>query len=308
MSALPALVYATAPYGYFRDALLSPDRVPGHVERRDFPDGERLLRISEEVVGRDTILVGGTLNDRSTLELYDLACGLVTYGARRLTLVIPYFGCSTMERATRRGEVVTAKTRARLLSSIPPANYGNRALLLDLHTEGIPHYFEGDITAFHLYAKRVVARIVRRHVGDDDFVIACTDAGRAKWVESLANQLGVQAAFVFKRRISGTEVEVMAESAEVRGRTVVLYDDMIRTGGSLIRAAEAYKVSGATRMFAVATHGVLPGNAVEKLRASGLFERIVVTDTLPRARTMADDFVQVESVAEIFADELNGPV
>jgi ribose-phosphate pyrophosphokinase len=278
-------------------------RLPGTIERTEFPDGERLLRIADEVDGRDVVLVGGTIDDAATLDVFDLGAALVTNGARRLTLVVPYFGYSTMERATRPGEVVTAKTRARLLSSIPPASYGNRLLLLDLHSEGLPHYFEGEITGFHLYAKDIVRRAARAF-GGAEFVMACTDAGRAKWVESLANDLGVSVAFVFKRRLSGDKTEVVAASARVEGQAVVIYDDMIRTGGSLIQAGRAYREAGATRMIAVATHGLFPGDALARIRDSGLFEYVVVTDSHPRARLLADGFLRLEPVAPVFAPHL----
>jgi ribose-phosphate pyrophosphokinase len=104
-----------------------------------------------------------------------------------------------------------------------------------------------------------------------------------------------------KRRLSGDRTEVVALSADVRGAHVVLYDDMIRTGGSLISAAAAYRAAGATRVSVVATHGVFPGNAVEKLRASGLIERVVCTDSHPAAKASEGDFVKVESIAPLLA-------
>lgn len=299
----PSILFCIEPYGYLRDALLGDGRVAGTVERVDFPDGERLLRIADDVHGRDVVLIGGTIDDAATLDLFDLGCALVTYGARRLTLVVPYFGYSTMERATRPGEVVTAKTRARLLSSIPPASYGNRVFLLDLHSEGIPHYFEGEITGFHLYAKDIVRRAARAF-GGGELVMACTDAGRAKWVESLANDLGVAAAFVFKRRLSGNETEVLAASARVEGRAVVIYDDMIRTGGSLVQAGRAYREAGAARMIAIATHGLFPGDALARIEGSGLFDHVVVTDSHPRARELAGDFLRLEPIAPVLAPHL----
>src|SRR5687768_3319963 len=139
------LLFSTAAYDYLaRDlAPLLPAATIGQVDRESFPDGERYLRLATDPAGQDVALVGGTVSDADTLEIYDLACALAKYGARRLTLVIPYFGYSTMERATRPGEVVVAKTRARLLSSIPAAPAGVRVLLLDLHSAGIPYYFEG---------------------------------------------------------------------------------------------------------------------------------------------------------------------
>jgi ribose-phosphate pyrophosphokinase len=125
-------------------------------------------------------------------------------------------------------------------------------------------------------------------------------------VESLANGLGVPAAFVLKRRREDGEVELAAVSAQVRGTRVVIYDDMIRSGGSLLQAAQAYHEAGAACVYAVATHGILPGNALEKIQTSGLIERMVVTDSHPRARKLESEFLEVESVAEILAAEIGG--
>ena len=128
------LVFTTSDYGYLGDEVCRRGNFPsGSVEVSRFPDGERYQRILQPVDGRDVALIGGTISDEATLELYDLASAIVKYGARSLTLVIPFFGHSTMERAVKPGEVVTAKTRARLLSSIPAAGAGNVVLLVDLH-------------------------------------------------------------------------------------------------------------------------------------------------------------------------------
>ncbi|HZR10710.1 MAG TPA: ribose-phosphate diphosphokinase [Myxococcales bacterium] len=274
----------------------------GEVETRLFADGERYLRLASDPNGRDAAVLGGTIGEADTLELYDLACGVVEAGARSLTLVIPYFGYGTMERGTRPNEIVTAKTRARLLSSIPVPGSGSRVLLLDLHTEGIPFYFEGALRPVHLSARQVILPAVQR-LGAE--VLACTDAGRAKWVERFANDLGIPAAFVFKRRLEqGTEVT--AVSAQVAQKRVVIYDDLVRSGGSLIAAARAYRDAGATAIAAVATHGVLPGDALDRLRGSGVLEKLVLTDSHPRAAALAGDFVEVVSVAPVLAEALSG--
>jgi ribose-phosphate pyrophosphokinase len=278
----------------------------GTVARKRFPDGERYQRVESDPADRDCVLVAGTPSDADTLELYDLACGLVGGGAYRLRLVIPFFGYSTMERAVRPGEVVTAKTRARLLSSIPTASRGNLVFLLDLHVDAVAHYFEGGIRPVHVYGKSIVTAAARR-LGGDDFVLACTDAGRAKWVESLANDLGVSAAFVYKRRQDGSHTSVTGVSAQVAGKKVVIYDDMIRTGGSLIQAAQAYKDAGAASIDAISTHGVLPGDSCARIQASGLFGRLVVTDSHPRAEALRSThagFVEVEPTATLFAEHL----
>jgi ribose-phosphate pyrophosphokinase len=219
------------------------------------------------------------------------------------SFAIPFFGHGTMERVIEHGEVVTAKTRACLLSSIPQASLGNRVVLLDLHSGGIPHYFEGALRPDHITALPIVVDVVKS-LKLKDFVMACTDAGRAKWVQNLANDLGVSASFVFKKRVSGSKTEVIAMNADVKGRPVVIYDDMIRSGSSLIKAAKAYKSAGAAEIIAIATHGVLPGGALQDIRASGLFREVIVTDSHPRARQLADGFLKVMPVAGLLAGHL----
>jgi len=275
----------------------------GEVDVRKFPDGERYQRIVTNVSDKDVVLVGGTISDEATLELYDLACTLVKYGARSLDLIIPYFGYSTMERAVKLGEVVTAKTRARLLSSIPSAARGNRVFLLDLHSDGIPHYFEGNITAFHVYGKPLIVKAARQ-LGGKDFVLASTDAGRAKWVQSLAEDMGVDASFVFKKRLDGRHTAITGVSAQVKGRHVIIYDDMIRTGGSLLSAAQVYQEAGAKTIDVISTHGLFPGDALEKLSQSGVIRAIHVTDSHPRALELKNEFLKVHPVASLLVKAL----
>ena len=297
------IVFSTQAYDYLGRALADATSWElGAVARKTFPDGEHYLRIDTDPADRDVVLVGGTIDDASTLELYDLACGLVTGGAYRLRIVMPFCGYSTMERSTRPGEVVTAKTRARLLSSVPMASRGNQVFLLDLHVEAITHYFEGGIRPVHIPGAPLVTAAARR-LGGADFVLACTDAGRAKWVESLANDLNVAAAFVYKRRHDDA-TEVTGVSAQVAGKRVVIYDDMIRTGGSLVMAARAYRDAGAVAIDAIATHGVFPADSLARIADSGLLGRIVVTDSHPRAVALQNGFLEVDSTATLLVEHL----
>jgi len=306
MTMTESLVFSTAAYEYLRDGICAVDGMTkGAVKRKRFPDGELYQRVDSEVYDRDVILVGGTISEADTLELYDLASALVHYGARRLTLAIPFFGYSTMERRSRQGEVVTAKTRARLLSSIPLASMGNRVVLIDLHTDGITYYFEGNMRPVHFYANALIREAIS-DVGGADFVLGCTDAGRAKWVESLAHDLGVAVGYVYKRRTEADTTEVTGVSAHVSGAKVVIYDDMIRTGSSLVGAARAYIDHGATSVSAVCTHGLFPGTSLADIRASGVIDLVVCTDTHPRAAQLADDFLEVRSVAPMLTAMLGG--
>jgi len=298
------ILFAIKDYEYLAQKLLTcADFEKGELEVSHFTDGERYQRIITGIDNRDVVLVGGTVTDEATLELYDLASSLVSYGANSLTLVIPYFGYSTMERAVLPGEIVTAKTRARLLSSIPKSNRGNKVLLFDLHSEGIQYYFEHDLYPVHVYCKDIVIKAARQY-GGDNFVMASTDAGRAKWVESLANDLGVNAAFILKRRLKGDHTEVSAINADVAGKTVIIYDDMIRSGGSIINAAKTYKDAGAADIYVITTHGLFVNDGINKLKNSGLIKKLICTDSHVNTQFIHDDFVEVRSLARLICEAI----
>lgn len=265
----------------------------GEVERRHFPDGERYLRIKSDLWGRDVLLLGGTPTDPDWLEVFDMACGIARGGARSLSLVIPYFGYSTMERAVKPGEIVVAKTRARLLSSIPSPEGGTHVFLFDLHTDGIEFYLDDRVLTRHIYGAPVITKkIAERMQGRKDFVLGACDAGRAKWVQSLARDLDVTPAFVYKKRdATSGATAVTGVNADVKGREVVVYDDMIRTGASLVQAARAYLAAGATKVHAIASHAVLPGDALDKLRASGVLASIMATDSHPGSQKLPSEDV-----------------
>ena len=298
------IVFAITEYEYMADALARAGGFErGAIERDVFPDGEHYVRIASNVLDQHAVVIGGTISDSATLVLYDLGCAIVENGAATLSLIVPWYGYATMDRASKSGEAVTAKNRARIFSSIPAAKLGNQILLLDLHSEGIPHYFEGSLHPVHVYAKPLIESLARDLAGRD-FILGSTDAGRAKWVESLANSLAIPAAFVYKRRRGPEETEVTAVSTRLKGETVVIYDDMIRTGTSLLNAARAYREAGAGKMFAIATHGEFAGDAFDRIRGSGLFEAIACTDSHPRARELRDRGLIVREVAPLFCPYL----
>lgn len=298
------IIFSTPEYSYLQEETLAlGDFDKGEIEVRIFPDGERYQRILTPVQGRDVVLIGGTVSDSDTLEIFDLAYALIKYGARSIQLFFPYFGYSTMERAVKPGEVVTAKSRAVMFSSLPRTSQGNQFTFFDLHSEGIPHYFEGQALISHIYCKPIVIHAAKT-LAAEGFVMACTDAGRAKWVESLANEMGVNAAFVFKRRISGEKTEVTSISADVEGKDVVIYDDMVRTGGSLINAAKAYKAAGANRIFTITTHGLFTNQALERIEKSGVIEKVVSTNSHPNSVNAQSKILQVESLAPLIIAQL----
>lgn len=383
MSAKKPILFSTASYSYLKDSMFASGRFANGLiargqssdgpiyEDQPFPDGERYHRIMTDVTDHEVVLLGGTIDDRETVELLDLGQAIVEKGALSLLMLVPYFGYSTMEREVLPGEVVKAKNRARMLSAIPPAAVRNRIYLLDLHSEGIPHYFENSLVAVHVYARDLIIQAIvdlvkewqssalvslavtdgkavavadgrtiavsdgrpgaaserstaltngkiashanqskeENWLCDDHFTLASTDAGRAKWVESLCQDMATQGipvhpAFIIKRRVSGTETEVADISADVEGKLVVIYDDMVRTGGSAIKAAKAYLAKGARATALVCTHGVLPLDSKKRLQDSGCFFKIVVTDSHPHANELQDDFLKVVSIGNLLVESL----
>lgn len=294
------LLFATQDYQYLKKTMmdLEPRYDDGQIEVKYFPDGERYQCISTSVRDRDVVFVSGTHNDATTLELFDAACAIVAYGARSLTLAIPYYGYSTMERAKPMSrEVVTAKTRARILSALPKAYLRNRVVLFDLHSEGIPHYFGDGAHQIHAQGLPIMKAMCREilqeiamteSVSPDDVVIGSTDAGGAKRVEYLAAALGGwEVALISKRRISGSETEVTNVNIDVSGKHVIIYDDMTRSGSSLVQAAKVFKDAGAKKVYAIISHGVFTKSPAEtEAMCLGALEAIYCTDSHPKAVMM----------------------
>lgn len=299
------LILSTSSYQYLVDALqqVNPLNLL-EVERFVFPDGEKYHRLMQSVRDEDVCIIGGTENDAATMELFDLACGAYQWGAQSLTLCIPYFGYSTMERATKDGELVKARNRAMLLSSIPIAPLGNRIYLFDLHSEGIPYYFDAAVQTTHVYTKPLLRTIISEQFSQE-IVLASTDAGRAKWISSLSQDLGVPSAFAFKTRESGTETKLMGISGDIMGKTVVIYDDMIRTGGSLLQAAESYLNAGARDVHALATHAVLTQAQLDKLMQEGVISTLHLLDTHPNSQLLQHSQVFIHSIVSQLSNLIN---
>lgn len=280
-----------------------------HTVRRLFSNGERYYKIdiedTKELSGKDVVFVGATHTDDDLLELYRVGCALADLGTRRRIFVIPYFGYSTMERADKAGEVVTAKTNARLLSTIPNTNLGNVFLFLDLHKRGLLHYFEGDSLAVELSAQELFVAAIKK-LKLKKFMMASADLGTPGRIQSLANHFNTDIAFVRKTR-DFEKTNVVAVIGDVRGRDIVIYDDMVRSGSSLIQAAEAYKAQGAQRIFAVTSHLALNSEDVIKKLTGSVLEGIITTDSHPMSQSRAvhdNEFFRVIKSATLFADGL----
>ena len=295
----PPLVLSTTRYTKLADDITrllgdnsrsSPDSPALH--REYFPDGETYLRIEKPVQNEHVVIVGGTATADEMIEIVSLAWQVVRDGADRLSLVIPYFGYSTMERAVRPGEVVRAKVNATILSSIPNPPGGKVTFLVDLHAEGIQHYFEGNSSVVHLYAKDAILTKVRQLLQTESrpLVVGSADTGRAKWVESYANELKAEIAIITKRRYDGETTEILnVGGADVKNKVVLLYDDMIRSGGSIVKAAEAYRKAGAAKIIIACTHLVLTkqDENMTLLKVLGSDDALITTESMPFADSLS---------------------
>lgn len=294
-------------YKYLKKSILNKDVrfFDIKVETKTFPDGEHYWRIEkpEYIRGKPAVYICGTTDDSAIFDAYNMCSTLVREGCSELHLVIPYFGYSTMERAVKHGEAVTAKNVAVLLSSIPTSAQGNHVYMLDLHSQGTQYYFEKSMHPIHLSTYQVIKKMIADC--GSNMVLASADMGRAKWIEKMGNELSMPTAYIMKKRISGSKTEIVALNAEVKGKDVVIFDDMIRSGSSIIKAAEAYKSVGANRIFVVCVHGVFVDGAVEKFKKAGLIEKIHCTNTHVNALHLKDDFVKVYDIGQVIIDGLD---
>ena len=300
-------ILSSQKYEYLKQNILKQAIVFKNVEieTETFPDGEHYWKIvnPEQLRHKPAVYIAGTVDDESIFELYNLASTLVREQCSSLHIVIPYFGYSTMERAVKEGEVVTAKNIANLISSIPQAPLGNFVYMMDLHSLGTQYYFENTIHPVHLTSWNVIKNMLMQF--GKDVVLASTDMGRAKWIEKMGNELHLETAYIMKKRISGSKTEVVALNAEVKDKDIVIFDDMIRSGTSLIHAAEAYKNAGAKNIYVITVHGIFVSGAMDKLKSCGAIKKILCTNTHVNAQNMKDEFVKVYDISEVIAERLN---
>jgi ribose-phosphate pyrophosphokinase len=222
--------------------------------------------------------------------------------AKRITAVCPFYGYARQDRKAEGREPITA----RLIADMFKAAGATRMVSLDLHSGQIQGFFSGPVD--HLTALPVLEDYVRKNA-DQDLVIVSPDAGRVKVAERFAQHLSdknADVAFINKRRPKGTTniAEAKEVIGDVEGRLCILADDMIDTGGTIVSASELLLARGAKEVWAMATHGVLSGPAVERLEKSSI-SRVVLTNTLPLASDKVFSKLEVLSVAKIIAEALS---
>lgn len=299
------LVFATRAYARLGSGLAArAGWEKGRTEVFVWPGGEVYQRVADAVSGWNAVLVAGTGTEADTLEAFDLACALLDQGALSLTLMIPFFGYATMERRTRDGEAVTAKSRARLWSALPAAPEGKRILVWEPHTPGLPFYFGDGARVSTVDARPWMIRILAEFASRSP-VLCSPDIGRIKWVDGMAMRLGWPSAFVLKRRSGRNGAQAFGLSGEVSGRLAVLCDDLVRTGATLEQAARLCLDAGASGVSAVAVHGAFAPGALESLESGSLIESLHCSDSHPAAAAGAGGWLRIESCAGSLAEAIS---
>lgn len=267
----------------------------GNIEADRFSEGEIRVKINENVRGRDVYVVQSTcspVND-NFMELLIIIDAMRRASASRITAVIPYFGYARQDRKDQPRVPITAKLAANLITAAGT----DRVITVDLHAGQIQGFF--DIPLDHLFAAPILIKYLR-DLKLSDPVIVSPDVGGVKMARAFAKHLGADLAVVDKRRISGEDTEVMNIMGEVKGKDVVIVDDLVATASSLVEAAAAVKDKGAHRVFAAITHPVLSGKALERIHTSVL-EKLIVTDTIPMG-DKKNNRIEVLTVAELLGE------
>ena len=248
---------------------------PVKAQVRRFADMEVFVEIQENVRGEDMFVIQSTsfpAND-NLMELLIMIDALRRASARRITAVIPYFGYARQDRKVGPRTPISAKLVANMITEAG----ANRVLTVDLHAGQIQGFF--DIPTDNLFAMPVIQKDINEYIGGNAPMVVSPDVGGVVRARALARRLGTDLAIVDKRREQAGESEVMNIIGDVEGKACVLIDDIIDSGGTICNAADALLKNGATAVYAYATHGVLSGGAVARIKASKL-KSMVVTDSI----------------------------
>jgi ribose-phosphate pyrophosphokinase len=263
-----------------------------------FANGELYVRFGESVRGADVFVLqshAAPINE-AIMEQLVMVDAMKRASAKSITVVMPCYGYARQDKKHKGREPISARLMADLFTTAG----ADRIMSVDLHTSQIQGFFNGPVD--HLWAMPLLAQYVRSRVAPDNLTIVSPDAGRVRLADQWSDHMGAPLAIIHKRRDPSipNQVKVHELVGEVVGRTCVLVDDMIDTGGTIVQAANALFENGAKDVIVASTHGLLSGPAVDRLRDSGISE-VVVTDTLPISEDKRWDGLTVLSIAPLIA-------
>ena len=268
------------------------------MQRKQFADGEFYHAFPGEVAGRHLIIVGSTHSNDAHMELLDMIQGGRFWNAASINVVIPYLGYSPMERAKPDSyEIPKGITRTRQIFRARP----DFVAFVDLHSEAVLHAHTGEIRTKHVHTDSLVAEKIRT-IARSDYVLVSPDYGFSKQVAKLASLLDCPHTAADKDRFDTDKTIVSQVSSVVKGKAVIICDDMIRTGGSIIQTADRCRQAGAVDISVLATHLVMAGEARKHFIENGI-TRVIGSDSFPGRKS--DELLEVYSLAPLLAETLN---
>ena len=274
----------------------------GNAEVGTFSDGENFVSIYETVRGSDVFVVQSTsapVND-NLMEMLIMIDALKRASAGRITAVMPYFGYARQDRKAKPRDPISAKLVANLITRAG----ADRVLTMDLHASQIQGFF--DIPVDNLLGNPIFVKYFSEKFGEDheDLIVVSPDVGSVARARAFAQKLGMGLAIVDKRRQKANSSEVMNIIGDVKGKRVILFDDMVDTGGSLCGAAQALvEIGGAVEVHACASHGVLSGPAIERIEKSVIKEAVFL-DTIKLVNGVNCDKIKYLPVSHMFAEAI----
>jgi ribose-phosphate pyrophosphokinase len=267
---------------------------------RRFADMEIFVEVQENVRGEDVFVLQSTsapANDH-LMELLILIDALKRASARRITAVIPYFGYARQDRKPGPRTPISAKLVANMIDRAG----ADRVLTLDLHAGQIQGFF--DIPTDNLFAAPVMVQDMRQHFDANNLIVVSPDVGGVVRARGLAKRIDAPLAIVDKRRERPGDSEVMNVIGDVAGRTCLLVDDIVDSGGTLVNAAEALLEHGGTQVSAYITHGVLSGGAVARIKASRIKELVITDSILPSESVKAASNIRILPIASLLGEAI----
>ncbi len=269
------------------------------VKISQFSDGEIYVKLQESVRGSDVFIIQPTCHpvNYNLMELLVLMDACRRASAHSITAVIPYYGYARQDRITAGREAITAKLVANLLATAG----ATRVVAVDLHAAQIQGFF--DIVTDHLFATPVFVDYINSKKFED-LVIVSPDVGGVARARHFAKRFNAPIAIIDKRRPEANKAEVLHVIGDVKDKTVILYDDMVDTAGTITEGARLIMKNGAKRVLAVATHGVLSGPAIERIQNSPL-EELIITNTIPLTPEKQIDKIKSLSVAPLLGEAIH---
>ena len=263
-----------------------------------FSEGEVRVKINEDVRGRDVFIIQPTCppTNNNLMELLIMMDAFRRASARRITAVMPYFGYARQDRKDQPRVPISAKLVANLLTVAG----ADRVLTMDLHAGQIQGFF--DIPLDHLFAVNVIVEHLKKKKMKN-LVIASPDVGGIKMARAYAKRLGAHLAIVDKRRIDDKHAEVMNILGDVKGKNIVIVDDLVATAGSICEASAALKSAGALRIFAAVSHPILSGPAIRRIKKSKI-EEFIITDSIPLTPEKKNPIFKVLTIAPLLGEAI----